>query len=316
MPIVDMKLEDLRAYQPAPNSPPDLDQFWGRTLAESAQAPLNAQLEKLDYPVPELDVYRIYYDGWRGARICGWFIARAGARSQSTMVFYHGYSGNKGQVYDYLGWALQGYTVLAVDVRGQAGESADSDVYPGGHVTGWMTKGITSPDTYYYRGVYVDCVRALDFAVNRPEVDADRIGIAGVSQGGGLSLAVAALDRRPKLSMPEVPFLCDFRRALDVTDKNPYQEIAMYCHRFPDRVETVFNTLSYVDNLNLADRISCPVLVTVGLQDLICPPSTIFGTYHRIASEKEIRVYPFGGHEAYPSHHEHKLRWARRILMG
>ncbi len=148
MPIVDMKLEDLRAYQPAPNSPPDLDQFWGRTLAESAQAPLNAQLEKLDYPVPELDVYRIYYDGWRGARICGWFIARAGARSQSTMVFYHGYSGNKGQVYDYLGWALQGYTVLAVDVRGQAGESADSDVYPGGHDTGWMTKGITSPDTY------------------------------------------------------------------------------------------------------------------------------------------------------------------------
>lgn len=314
MPIVDLPLEELKAYHPDPNAPADLDQFWRETLAEAKQEPLNATLEQVDYPVAGLEVNRAYYDGWRGARICAWLIARTGARSQPTMVFYHGYSGNKGQVYDYLGWALQGYTVVAVDVRGQSGDSSDSDLYPSGHVTGWMTKGITSPQTYYYRGVYVDCVRALDFAVSRPEVDANRIGIAGVSQGGGLSLAVAALDSRPKLSMPEVPYLCHFRRALEVSNQNPYQELALYGNRYPDRVETMFDTLTYFDNLNLADRIGCPVLTTVGLQDLICPPSTIFATYNRIQTEKELRIYPFGGHEAYPTHHEHKLRWARRIL--
>lgn len=314
MPQIDLPLEQLQSYRPEPNPPSDLDAFWQRTVAEAATQPLNVTLEPIDYPVDGLAVSKLYYDGWRGSRICGWFLARAGVRAQPTLVFYHGYSGSKGQVYDYLGWALQGYTVLAVDVRGQSGESTDGASYPGGHATGWMTMGITSPEDYYYRGVYVDCVRALDAVSSRPEADPNRIGVTGVSQGGGLSLAVAALDRRPKLAMPEVPYLCHFRRALDVTNQNPYQEIAVYCNRRPEHYETVFRTLSYFDNLNLADRITCPVLMTVGLQDLICPPSTIYAVYNRIATPKEMRVYPFGAHEAFPTHHEHKLRWARRYL--
>ncbi|MBI2940462.1 MAG: acetylxylan esterase [Chloroflexi bacterium] len=316
MPQIDLPLAQLREYRPALTAQSDLAEFWGRTLAEAKTLPLDVSLEPIDYPVDGLGVARILYDGWRGARIGGWFLARAGARSQPTLIFYHGYSGSKGQVYDYLGWALQGYTVLAVDVRGQSGESSDGTVYPGGHVTGWMTQGITAPEDYYYRGVYVDCVRALDVAVTRPEVDAARLGVAGVSQGGGLTLAVAALDPRPKLAMPEVPFLCQFPRALELTNQNPYQEIALYCNRYPDRHDAVFRTLSYFDNLNLADRITCPVLMTVGLQDLICPPSTVYAAYNRIQSPKELRVYPFGAHEAFPTHHEHKLRWARRYLLG
>lgn len=314
MPTVDLPLAQLRTYNPEPDGQPDLAKFWNDTLAEVATAPLNAILERIDYPVANLDVYRVFYDGWRGARICAWFLARSDAKAQPTMIFYHGYSGNKGQVYDYLGWALQGYTVVAVDVRGQSGESSDAGQYPGGHVTGWMTQGIMSPEDYYYRGVYVDCVRAIDFAVSRPEVDANRIGVTGVSQGGGLSLAVAALDNRPKLSMPEVPYLCHYRKAAQVTDRTPYVELAMYCHRYPEREDTVFRTLSYFDNLNLADRIQCPVLMTVGLQDWVCPPSTIFAVYNRIQGEKEIRVYPYGAHESYPTHHVHKLAWAQRIL--
>ena len=315
MPLGELPREALKTYRPDPPTPPDLRQFWRDTLAEASLAPLNPSLEQIDYPVAGLRVCRAFYDGWKGARICAWFLARDGARAQPTLVFYHGYSGSKGQVYDYLGWALQGYTVIAVDVRGQAGDSSDPGNYPGGHVSGWMTSGITSPQTYYYRGAYVDCVRALDFAVAQPEVDPDRIGVLGVSQGGGLSLAVAALDPRPKLSMPEVPFLCHFRRALEVTNQNPYQELAVYVNRYPDREETVYRTLTYFDNLSLADRITCPVLMTVGLQDLVCPPSTVFAVYNRLSSsEKDLRVYPYGVHEGFASHHEQKLAWARRIL--
>lgn len=119
MPIVDLPLEQLRVYHPEPNAPSDLERFWRETLAEASQTPLNASLEKIDYPVDDLDVSRVYYDGWHGARICAWLLAKAGARSQPTLIFYHGYSGSKGQVYDYLAWALQGYTIIAVDVRGQ-----------------------------------------------------------------------------------------------------------------------------------------------------------------------------------------------------
>jgi cephalosporin-C deacetylase len=316
MPLIDLPLDQLRAYQPSPAVPPDFDSFWHQTLAEAQQQPLREELTRIDYPVPALDVYQVAYDGWRSARISAWFIARRGANSLPTLVFYHGYSGSKGQVYDYLGWALQGYAVVAVDVRGQSGESTDPGDYPGGHVSGWMTQGIRSPETYYYRGAYVDCIRAIDFATARPEVDPNRIGVLGASQGGGLSLAVAALDPRPKLSMPEVPFLCHFSRALEVTNQNPYQEIALYCHRYPEREEAVFRTLRYFDNLSLADRIRCPVLMTVGLQDLVCPPSTVFAVYNRIpSSAKELKIYPFGGHESFPTHHVCKVEWARRILV-
>lgn len=316
MPQIDLPLDQLRSYRPEPSAQPDIEAFWRRTLDEAQRQPLNVALESIEYPADGMKVGRLYYDGWQGARICGWYLAREGASGQPTLIVYHGYSGDKGQVHDYLGWAYQGYTVLAVDVRGQGGESSDAATYPGGHATGWMTQGITSPDDYYYRGVYVDCVRALDAAASRPEVDADRIGLTGVSQGGGLTLAVAALDPRPKLAMPEVPFLCHYRRALEVTNQNPYHEIAVYLNRKPANYDVVFQTLSYFDNLNLADRITCPVLMTVGLQDLICPPSTIYAVFNRISSNKEMRVYPFGGHERFPTHVEHEYRWAKRYLKG
>jgi cephalosporin-C deacetylase len=316
MPLIDMPLEELRRYSPPPDAQPDLGVFWERTLAEAASEPLDIRLERIsDYPADEVVVSRLTYAGWHGTGVACWFITRAGAERQPALVFYHGYSGSKGQPYDYLGWALLGYTVLAVDVRGQSGDTADSMAYPGGHYTGWMTMGIGDPDTYYYRGVFVDCIRALDVMATRPEVDMQRIGVQGVSQGGGLSLVVAALDARPRLVMSGVPFLCHFPRAVAVSDSNPYKEIATYLHRRPEHTEQAFRTLSYFDAFNLADRITCPVLMTVGLQDLICPPSTVYATYNRIRSAaREMCVYPYGGHEAFATHQETKLEWAKRYL--
>jgi cephalosporin-C deacetylase len=316
MPLVDMPLDELRRYSPPPDAQPDFSAFWERTLAEAATQPLDVQLERVaNYPVDEVEVSRLSYAGWRGTRVTTWFMARPGAVRQPSIVFYHGYSGNKGQPYDYLPWALQGYTVLAVDVRGQSGDTTDAMVYPGGHHSGWMTMGITDPENYYYRGVYVDCLRALDVMATRPEVDMQRIGVHGISQGGGLSLVVAALDSRPRLAMSGIPFLCHFSRAVAVSDTNPYKEIAVYLNRRPEHAEQAFRTLSYFDAFNMTDRIDCPVLMTVGLQDLVCPPSTVFAAYNRIRSEpREIRVFPYGVHEIFPMHWETKLLWARRHL--
>lgn len=325
MPVVDLPLAQLREYRPPATQEPDFDDFWKQTFQEAAALPLEAQIDRVeDYPVAEVQVSCTYYTGWAGARICGWWLvppegapgARQGRRP--VMIFYHGYSGNKGQADQYLGWALQGYCVLAVDTRGQSGDSTDASAYPGGHATGWMTQGVLDPHDYYYRGAYVDCVRALDFVCAQPEVDPQRIGLTGGSQGGGLTLAVAALDaaQRSKVALPDVPYLSHFRRAVEVASQGPYMEIAAYCRAWPEREHQVFRTLSYFDGLNLAARITCPVLMNVGLQDVICPPSTIFATYNRLASrEKEMKVFPYNGHEGNPTHMVGKLRWARRFVF-
>ena len=325
MPLVDWPLPQLKEYRPPLTREGDFDAFWKQTFDAAAGVPLDVEIVPAeDYPVPELHVSRVYYTGWAGARVCGWWLVppawAPGARNgrRPTMVFYHGYSGSKGQVDTYLGWALQGYCVLAVDTRGQSGESTDPKAYPGGHATGWMTQGILDPQDYYYRGAYVDCVRALDVACSQPEVDAGRIGLTGGSQGGGLTIAVAALDpqQRAKVAMPDVPYLSHFRRAVDMAAQAPYTEIAVYCRAWPQREEQVFRTLSYFDGMNLAERITCPVLMNVGLQDVICPPSTIFATFNHLgAAEKALRIFPYNGHEGNPSHTVEKLAWARRHVF-
>jgi cephalosporin-C deacetylase len=232
------------------------------------------------------------------------------------MIFYHGYQGSKASIYTYLPWVLQGYVVLAVDVRGQPGGSVDNMVYSTGHAKGWMTAGILDRNEYYYRGVYVDSVRALDFLAGREEVDMARVGLTGFSQGGGLSLVVAGLDRRPALSLPGMPFLCHFERPLQVSKAYPYWEFADYLRHYPDRADRVWETLSYFDNLNLAGQIECPVLLNVGLIDEICPPSTIFAVYNHLKAPKRIEVFPYHGHERPESHWQLQLHWANHFLRG
>jgi cephalosporin-C deacetylase len=317
VPIFDWPIDVLRAYKPPLTREPDFAGFWAETLGSARRIPLEPELEPADYPADGIEISRASFAGWDGARVTCWYLRPSGTGPFPGLVFYHGYSGSRGAIYDYLGWASQGYAVLTVDCRGQNGDTNDTTVYPSGHSTGWMTLGITRRDTYYYRGVFVDCVRALDFMESRPEVDRSRIGVTGISQGGGLTLAVAGLDRRPKVAMPDVPYLCNYPRALDCTDQRPYNELIDYLRSHPGQEEQVFTTLSYFDSMNLAADISCPTLVSVGLLDQVCPPSTVFSAFNQIDGSKvakEIRVYPFGVHAVVGAQWEEKLRWAKRYL--
>ena len=320
MPAVDLKLDELRNYKPELTKQGDFDEFWDRTLAEAAEYPLNPKLVPHDYPIKEVEVFNAYYDGYKGAQINGWYILprnRDRKTKLPVIVHYHGYTGNKGQVHEFLKWTIQGYAVLSVNARGQGGATPDPAVYSQGGITGWMTLGILDKEQYYYRGAYIDCVRALDFVCGREEIDAGRIGLYGGSQGGGLTIAVAALDSRPKFAMPIYPYLCHYRRALEMYQEGPYREFFDYFRRFDPEMKTeeaVFETLSYFDGMNLAPRIKCPVLMAATLRDLICPPSTQFAAYNHIKSEKELKLYPHHGHETLSFHDEAMIAYARKFM--
>ena len=316
MPIFDMPLEELKKYQPSPTHQPDFDTFWQSTLAEAAKQPLNPVLEPVNYPLPEIKAFAAQYDGWQGAKISAWYLLPQTKAPYPALIFYHGYTSSKISIYTYLPWVLQGYAVLAVDVRGQPGGSVDNAGYSTGHAKGWMTKGILNEYEYYYRGVYVDSVRALDFLAAQEDVNMERVGLTGFSQGGGLSLTVAALDNRPALTMPGMPFLCHFTRPLEISKNYPYWEIADYLRHYPDRGERVFKTLSYFDNLNLAAQIKCPALLNVGLIDETCPPSTVFAVYNRLTVPKNIAVFPYHAHERPETHWETQMQWANHYLRG
>ncbi len=313
--LFDMPLDQLKTCLLPQSREADFDAFWERMLARSSAQPLNGDGESVAYSVPDVHVEKISFDAFDGGRIVGWLITPRQRRPRPTLLFFHGYSGNKVKVANYLLWALQGFTCIAIDVRGQSGESTDTAYYPEGRTGGWMTSGLLDPERHYFTRAYVDTIRTIDFACTRDEVQPDRIGATGCSQGGGLTLAAACLDRRLKMCMAEVPGFCHFRRTLEITNEAPWTELIQYFRIYPERIETAFRTLSYVELNNMTERIQCPTLISVGLQDMICVPSSIYSAYNRIrTAEKQLDHFPFNGHEAYLNI-ETMIAWARKCLM-
>jgi cephalosporin-C deacetylase len=209
-----------------------------------------------------------------------------------------------------------------MDTRGQGstwlrGDTPDIEDLPSNpQIPGLMTKGVLSPDTYYYRRLMVDAVRAVETARMHPDVDADRIAVTGVSQGGGITVAVAGLMPSLAAALPDVPFLCHYRTATEITDRDPYHEITRFCKIHRDRIDDVFRTLSYFDGVNLAARAACPALFSAGLMDDICPPRTVFAAFNHYRGEKSIEVYPYNQHEGGQSHHTLKKADFLRRTFG
>jgi len=314
MPSIDMPLEQLRQYKPSLYREPDFDEFWDSTISEAVSQPFNAELIPYDLPVAGLQCYAVRFDGYKGGRIAGWYVRPTSRGKFPGVCIYHGYSGRAPRPLDMIGYANQGMCVLSMDCRGQNGQSQDVTIVDEGQHWGWMTKGIRDPKQYYFRHVYADAVRALQLLARRDEVDETRIAVTGGSQGGALSLAASALSDIPILSLPDIPFLCDFRRAIAITPAGPYPEIPNFIKSFPHLHEQAIRTLSYCDNLNLAPRIQCRTVIANGLWDDICPPSTIFAAYNHITAEKQMEVYPFHKHEVPYEHSELKFRLLIEVL--
>jgi cephalosporin-C deacetylase len=304
MAYFDLPLEELQRYQPPRHEPPDLDAFWQATLAKARELPLDARFEPVDYGLRTVEAFDVTFNGYGGQPVKGWLLLpRQRAEPLACVVEYIGYGGGRGFPTDWLLWSSAGFAHLVMDTRGQgsAWRSGDTPDIPtdgaNPHYPGFMTQGILDPQTYYYRRVFVDAVRAVEAARAHPAVDAERLAVTGGSQGGGIALAVSGLEPGVSVVMPDVPFLCHYRRALEITDAAPYSELARYCQVHRDNIETVFNTLSYFDGVNFAARAHAQALFSVGLMDEICPPSTVFAAYNHFAGPKQIKIWRYNHHE-------------------
>ena len=301
----DLPLDELRAYRPPRDEPADFDAVLVQTLAASRAVRAPAMAVDVDSHLETLQAADVTFSGFNGQPIKAWLLWPAGRTEPlPTIVEYLGYGGGRGRPVDWLVYASAGYAHLVMDTRGQGGEwrSGDtSDVEESGtgpQAPGVMTRGILDPATYYYRRLMTDAVLAVDAARDLPIVDGRRIVVTGQSQGGGLALAAAALAGDVTAALVDVPFLCHYRRAIEITDEAPYAEIRHFLRSHRLEEERVFHTLSYFDGRNFAARARIPALFSVGLEDKVTPPSTVYAAYNEYAGPKDIRVWPFNGHEA------------------
>lgn len=303
MPRFDLPLSELREYSPEIPVPADFDEFWRHTLADARAHDTAITVVPVQSPLTTIEAFDVTFPGYAGDPIKAWLLLPAGTEGRLPAVIeYNGYGGGRGLPFERIGWASAGYAYLFMDTRGQGSAWGSGGHTPDPHGTGpsfsgFMTRGIEDPADYYYRRVYTDAVRAVDAMRTFERVDPDRVAVCGGSQGGGITLAAAALSDGLVAAMPDVPFLCHFERAVGMTENDPYQEVVRYLSIHRGSQERVFKTLSYFDGVTMATRATAPGLFSVGLLDPICPPSTVFAAYNHYAGEKEIEVYPFNEHE-------------------
>jgi len=208
--------------------------------------------------------------------------------------------------------------VVALDCRGQGGLSEDVGGVPGNTLHGHIIRGLDGePEDLLFRQLFLDTAQLAGLVMAMEDVDANRVGAMGGSQGGGLTLACAALEPRLKLAAPVYPFLCDYQRVwkLDLA-VNAYQELKDYYRRFDplhEREEEIFTRLGYVDVQHLAPRIRARVMMGVGLMDQVCPPSTQFAAYNKIEAPKSLVVYPDFGHEGLPGHADRTFEFMMQL---
>ena len=319
MPLFDMPLEELQNYRPTRQEPADFDSFWESTLAAARSHDLNPRFAPLDTDLMTLDVFDVSFAGFGGQEVKAWYMLPKDVKTPlPAVVEFIGYGGGRGSPLEWLAFPSAGFAYMVMDTRGQGsvwrrGDTADLPNGANPSHPGFMTQGILDPQTYYYRRLYTDAVRAIETIRSRGEVDPARIAVTGGSQGGGLAISTAGLSSDVAFCLPDVPFLSHFRRAVEITPRGPYPEIAAYLTIHRDKIDTVFHTLSYFDGLNFAARINAAAYYSVAVMDDICPPSTVYASYNHVSAEKDIKVYYFNNHEGGAADHLlEKIRYLRR----
>ena len=297
----DLSLAELRHYQPAVEEPADFDEFWASELAAAAAQDAEPVFTNVTTQMQHADVVDVTFPGYAGDPIKGWLLLpHASPPDQAFVVEYIGYGGGRGDPFDWLTWSCAGHPHLIMDTRGQGGgwRSADTpDPSDSGapSTPGFLTRGIADPRTHYYTRLFIDAAQAVTAARRHPASTGRPLVTTGGSQGGGLAIVAAHLADGVAAALPEVPFLADFRRAVEVTDSRPYLELIEYLSVHRGEVDQVFSTLSYLDVVDHAKRITAPGLFSVGLVDDITPASTVFAAFNHYAGPKQIEVYPFNG---------------------
>ncbi|UVI31692.1 acetylxylan esterase [Paenibacillus spongiae] len=307
MPIIDMPLAQLQAYTGTNPRPADFDDYWERALAEMRGTDPQIELVPSAFQTPAAECFDLYFTGVRGARIHVKYARPRGTRERHpAVVQFHGYTGSAGDWSERLAYISLGFSVFAMDCRGQGGRSEDSGGVKGNTHNGHIIRGLDDeePDNLLFRHIFLDTAQLAAIAMNMQEVDENRVYATGGSQGGALTIACASLEPRIRKAAALYPFLSDYRRVWEMDlARDAYAELRTYFRFFDpqhERENEIFTRLGYIDIQHLAGRIKGDVVMGVGLMDTVCPPSTQFAAYNKIMSGKRLEIYPDFGHEGLP----------------
>ena len=283
---------------PAGEAPADFDEFWADQKKKLAAVKPNTKLTPQDVPEtkwgPAVETFEIQMDCLGGKPVSGYFARPAKAKPKSLPAVLYLHSAGIRSASRQAAWNGAKRGALSMDINAHGlPNGKDAQFYKDlglGELKGYPSKGIGSPETFYFLGMYLRMVRAIDFLTSQPEWDGQHVIVQGSSQGGGQSLVIAGLDPRVTELRAQVPAFCDYagpakgRKAgwPGSTGKTPAEKKAV----------------SYYDACFFAARSKAKATVIVGLCDTTCPATGVIAAYNQLKGPKTLVILPMWGHGA------------------
>lgn len=303
--------------KPTTEVPADFDQFWDNARKEAAKIPLDAKLTLLpDRCTEKVNVYQANIQNYKlGVRLYGILCAPKKPGKYPALLKVPGagvrpYGGD-------VATAENGVITFEIGIHGIP-VTMDPSIYLDLGKTvldGYPFYNLDDRDRYYYKRVYLGCVRAIDFLYSLPEFDGSTLGVTGGSQGGALSIVTAGLDPRVKFLAAFYPALCDVTGYL-------YGRAGGWPHMFNEYNKAFNNkkdkieTSKYYDVVNFARKVKAPGYYSWGYNDVTCPPTSMYSAYNVIQAPKSLAIFEETGHWTYPEQNALAAKWLVEKLVG
>jgi len=298
--------------QPTVLLPADFTEFWDKAKAEAVQVPMDVRVTLLpEYCTQTVDVYLVNIQNFRvGQRLYG-FLCKPKAPGKYPVLMLPPGAGVK-RILPSTAYAEAGFISLSIEIHG-INPLLDADTYSdiSRAVGSYQMSGMDDRDRYYYKKVYVGCVRAVDYLCSLPEWDGRNVVVTGGSQGGALAIVTAALDPRITALVSFYPALCDMEGYL-------HQRAGGWPHLFnagnqsytdtPERRSTI----AYYDVVNFARQIRVPGFYSFGYNDNTCPPTSVYSAVNVIGAPKVVEVTPISGHWRFGETDARSTQWLRQ----
>lgn len=303
------------SIEPTVPLPDNFMQFWQKQMADAATVPMDAIVTHLpQYSTSTVNVYLVnFQNGAKGKRLFG-YLCKPKAPGKYPVLFSPPGAGVKSML-PYTAFAEQGYISFSIEIHGIS-PMLDSETYQNISAAfgDYPTNRLDDYENYYYKPVYLGCVRSIDFLCSLPEWDGKNVLVTGGSQGGALTMVTAALDKRVTALAAFYPALCDITGYL-------YGRAGGWPHLLNSRNQQLNNTpakiktISYYDVVNFARFITAPGFYSWGYNDNVCPPTTVYAAVNRVKANKTIAITPISAHWRFEETNQKAMEWLKSQLI-
>lgn len=307
---------DPEKLRPMTDMPEDFAAFWERAKAENAKIPMDPRVERAEqWCTDRVDVYYVRLQSFRKDNYVYGYVSVPKSKGPHPAVLYvpgAGVAKTKPSTY----MAEKGVITMTLGIHGIPLDMPDEnyDILKNGALYNYQFVNLDNRDQYYYKRVFMGCIRAIDYLFTRPEFDGERLMVSGGSQGGGLSIVTTALDPRVKYFVCFYPALCDHMGYL-------YDRAGGWPHMF-DRTRAYFRTAErilnsrYYDAANFARLIRVPGFFSWGYNDLSCPITSMYSAYNVVTAPKELVLELRNGHRRSERQNRLADAWMLRQFFG